>query len=141
MVPWAPNGAEIPPLPLVLSCPVLYTERLSSITGIPTCTYWLCCQAVGMGRGKKQSQLPDNWWRQQLRQTWRSCDFRGEKRLQRALGRGMRPTYFFLRTTDHGCCPLCTPSRTGHIRLNPVCQLESSRRRGWGGTHQEAQKV
>lgn len=121
-----------------LSSP-LHQERLTSITDIQYLHVLTgSVPGVGMGRGKSSPSSLTTGRRQQPRQTWRSCDFRGEKRLQRALGRGVRPKHF---SKDHRpwASSSCTQQDWAHVS-GPSVHLESSRRQGWGGTCQEAQK-
>lgn len=126
-----PRMQRWPSLPLGSSCPVPCTKRLTSITGIqylhvPTGSV----PGVGMGRGKSSPNSLTTGRRQQPRQTWRSCDFRGEKRLQGARGRGVRPKHF---SEDHRprASSSCTQQDWARVS-GPECALRIQQETGMG---------
>lgn len=85
---------------------------------------------VGMGRGKSSPSSLTTGRRQQPRQTWRSCDFRGEKRLQRALGRGVRPKHF---SEDHRLWVSSSCTQQDWARVSgPECALRIQQETGMG---------
>lgn len=115
-------------MPLVSSCPVPCTKRGSALSlaspHVPVgsvARLWVWAE----GRGSPSSLTTG--WRQQSRQTWRSYNFREEKRLQRDLRREMRPQSMgVLFIHPH------VSDVTGHMCLNPSVSLGIQQETGMG---------